>query len=208
MRRLAAALAVAVLTGCGSAEPEVYEGPVLDDPFDEARGWPQQSAGGGTVAVREGQLVLRGERARGLAFGAQLEQREVSRDTLVEARLTITDGSVAGAGVTCRAGSRRGGPEMYGFIVTADGIGQIVRVDTGGIRVLGSAEVPEARGRRPVDVRGECDGNTMRLTVAGREVLEETDRELERGRGGVLLLVGDDAPAEARFDRLVVRTGS
>jgi hypothetical protein len=207
VRRLAAALAAAALAGCG-AEPEVYEGPVFDDPFDEARGWPQQSAGGGAIVVRDGQLVLRGERPRGLVFGAQLEQQEVSRDTLVEARLTITDGAVAGAGVTCRAGSRRGGPELYGFIVTADGIGQIVRVDIDGIRVLGSAEVPEARGGRPVDVRGECDGNEMRLTVAGREVLEETDRELERGRGGVLLLVGDDAPAEARFDRLVVRTGS
>ena len=148
MRRLAAALAVAALAACGSSEPEVYEGPAFDDPFDEPRRWPQQSAGGGTVAVRGGELVLRGERPRGLVFGAQLAQERVSRDTLVEAAVTITDGRVAGSGVTCRLGSRRGGPEFYAFIVTADGVAQILRVDITGIRVLEGAEVEGLRRGR------------------------------------------------------------
>lgn len=204
---LAALAGLALPAGCGGA-PEVYEGPVYDDRFAAAGQWPQQSAGGGTIAVEDGALLLRGTRPRGLVYGAQLAQEQVSRDTRVEARLAITDGRVAGAGVTCRAGSSRGGPEFYAFIVTADGVAQILRVDAGGLRILDSAEVDAARGNRRLRIAASCDGPRLRFEVGGRRVLEAQDRALPKGRGGVVLLVGDDAPAEARFERLVVRTGT
>jgi choline dehydrogenase-like flavoprotein len=203
--RRAAALAAALLcAGCGS--PPELDGPTFRDDFSSERsGWPV----GPRIGYAGGELRLHAVRAREAVYAALPAMREDARNMVVEADVRIARGAVAGAGITCRAGTDVRSPELYAFIVTADGFVQILRTDRRGIRSLagGRAPVGAAAVRRGVRLRASCLRRDLAFDVDGRRALAVNDRGVRHGRAGVVLLAGDDPSPEARFDRFVVRTG-
>lgn len=200
---LVLALALAA-TGCGG--PPKLDGPRYADDLSRPSGWPT----GPRLGYADGELRVTAVRPREAVYAALPRFDRDLRNMVVEGDVRIVRGRVAGSGLTCRAGTDLRSPELYGFIVTADGFAQLLRSDRRGLRTLAGGRVPggAAAVRRGVRLRASCLRDDLRLSIDGREVLRARNRGVRDGRAGVVLLAGDDAAAEARLDDLLVRTGS
>lgn len=200
----AALLLAAALTGCGSGAKVDLDGPAYRDAFTTPSGWPVSPR----IAYADGALQLTALRTREAVYGALPKMERDFRSMTVAAQVQITEGGVAGAGLTCRTGTDLRSPELYGFIVTADGAAQILRADRRGIRTLALGEVPGggAAVRAGVRVEARCLRQDLTLLVDGRELLTASTQSVKSGRVGVVLLAGTDARARVRIDDLVART--
>jgi hypothetical protein len=205
VRRLAAAAVLAVaVAGCGG--PVQLDGPTYADDFSRPAGWPV----GPRIGYADGALRLRAVRRREALYAALPRFARDVRNMVVEADVRVVRGTVAGTGVTCRAGTDLRSPELYAFIVTADGFAQLLRSDRRGLATLAGGRVPggAAAVRRGVRLQARCLRGELELRVDGRRVLSADDRGVRDGRAGVVLLAGDDPGAEARVDDLVARTAT
>lgn len=179
----------------------VPSGLLLQDDFsDPNSGWLTMGDESGTIAYRDGALVVRNE---GLGQALFTDAGLTVSDVTVEVDVEWRDGTQDNwMGVACRMQPNN---DNYAFFISADGFYLVAEYSGGAAQPLDGPNPSTAirTGAAVNHLRVECRGDSLRLWVNGTLLSEQRDGTLTEGLVGLLVDSLDGTPTEVRFDNFV-----
>lgn len=127
-----------------------------------------------------------------------------------DVRIDVTVAKLGGPddndfGVLCRYQDK---DNYYALLISSDGYAGILKVKQGMYTLLGNGfmEYNEAvsKGDAVNLLRVECVGQTLKLTVNGKKVIEAQDGDIQRGQVGVIAGTTNTPGTSIYFDNFIV----
>ncbi len=182
--------------------PTVPSGPLFQDDFSNpASGWLTADDEGGSIAYRDGALLVRNQ---GLGTALFTDAGLTVDDATIEVDVEWVDGTQDNwMGVSCRMQENN---DNYAFLISADGFYLLARYSAGVAQPLDGPNPAAAvrTGAAVNHMRVECRGDSLRLWVNDTLLSEQRDGTLTEGIVGLLVDSLDGTPTEVRFDNFVV----
>lgn len=127
-----------------------------------------------------------------------------SDDVRVDAEMFMYAGLGKGAaGLVCRFQDH---DNFYGFIATGAPGWVLLKVRNGKGTNLAQGALPAGAMPGAVDTRigAECEGDTLTLSIGGRQVGQARDTAFARGKSGLVVMAEHAAGTSATFDNVVL----